>query len=45
MKLLLSKVVDGIILITMFSGPVRAQFLMDMIDTTTEMGKGMLSHI
>jgi Phosphate-selective porin O and P len=42
MKLLLSKPVGiAIILITMFSGPVRAQFLMDMIDTTTDIGKGM----
>src|SRR6476661_10340844 len=32
-----------IIILLMLCQPLKAQFLMDMVDTTTEMGKGMLS--
>jgi hypothetical protein len=44
MKLLLSKwiVLSGILLICLIK-PVRSHFLMDMVDTTAEVGKGMLS--
>lgn len=32
-----------VVLMLCFTGTARAQFLMDMIDTTTELGKGMIS--
>lgn len=40
----MSKKVFYVLLLSLaFLQPTRAQFLMDMVDTTTEMGKGMLS--
>jgi hypothetical protein len=44
MKLLLSKwIVLSCILLICLIKPVRSQFLMDVVDTTAEVGKGMLS--
>ncbi|MEZ2441121.1 porin [Chitinophaga sp. RCC_12] len=38
-----ARIIPIVILMLCFTGTARAQFLMDMIDTTTEMGKGMIS--